>query len=196
MHHYTGNNSIRYIDPEAGKDDRVSLSPYIPSKQKKQVDSVLVSLIPSSNYQYQTINHNKEQKALWGTATFTNGPGENSCSMQAGLYSLSSELNASPSNHGILGQVQLDVLNADFSCSITEGGGGVSFGVNGVSVSGKIGFQTKTTERDIKISVGGSAGAQFGGAFQLDIDKGVFVFDIAVIFGGRIEIKWGKRNEK
>ncbi|MDD7014689.1 MAG: hypothetical protein SO116_06375 [Treponema sp.] len=41
-----------------------------------------------------------------------------------------------------------------------------------------------------------SAGAQFGGAFQLNIDKGVFVFDIAVIFGGRIEINWGKRDEK
>ena len=196
MYHYAGNNPVRYIDPDGREDDEVVIKPYTPTEPRKQVDSVAGSLIPSSNYTQHTKNQNKEQKALWGTATFTDGPGENSCSMQAGLYSLSTELNDSPSNHGILGQVQLDLLNVDFSCSITDGGGGVSFGVNGASVSGKIGFQTKTSERDIKISLGGSAGAQFGGAFQLDIDKGVFVFDIAVIFGGRIEINWGKRDEK
>ena len=28
------------------------------------------------------------------------------------------------------------------------------------------------------------------------IDKGTFVLDVAVIFGGRIEINWGKRDEK
>ena len=76
------------------------------------------------------------------------------------------------------------------------GGGGVSFGFNGASVSGKIGFQTETTNRDIKVTLGGSAGAQFGGALQLDFKKGSFILDVAVIFGGRIEINWGKRNEK
>jgi hypothetical protein len=183
------------VDPD-GREDEVVIKPYEPTEPKRQVDSASGSLLPSSNYTQHTANQNKEQKALWGEATFVDGPGENSCYMQAGLYSITSELNNSLKNHHIYGQAQLDILNADFSCNVTDGGGGVSFGVNGASVSGKIGFQTQTSNRDIKITLGGSAGAQFGGGFQLDFDKGTFVFDVAVIFGGRIEINWGKRDEK
>lgn len=153
-------------------------------------------MLPSSNYVQHTANQNKEQKALWGKLSFVDGLGENSCYIQAGLYSLSSELNNSPRNKHLYAQGQLDILNADFSCNVADRGGGVSFGVNGASVSGKIGFKTQTSNRDIKISIGGSAGAQIGGEFQLDLDKGSFVFDVAVIFGGRVEINWGKRNEK
>jgi len=46
------------------------------------------------------------------------------------------------------------------------------------------------------ITLGGSAGAQIGGAFKLDFKEGSFIFDIAFIFGGRIEANWGKRDEK
>lgn len=86
----------------------------------------------------------------------------------------------------------MDILNAELDCSLTEGGGKVSFGLNGLSVSGNIGFQFKTNERNVKISLGGSAGAQIGGEVQVDTSKGVFVFDVSVIFGGRIELNWGK----
>ena len=192
---YTENNIKQYIYFDRKKYETL-LKVYNPLEKNSQVDFVSGSLMPSSNYQKHTKNQNKEQKLLWGTIQFVEGFDEDSCYMEAGLYNLSTELNDSPNNHGIIGQLQLDILNANFSCNITNGGGGVSFGVNGVSVSGKTGFQTKTRERDIKIAIGGSAGAQFGGAFQLDIDKGVFVFDIAIIFGGRIEINWGKRDEK
>lgn len=80
--------------------------------------------------------------------------------------------------------------------SVTDVGGGVGFEVSAVSASGKIGMKKQTSKRDIKVLLGGSVGLQVGGEVQLDIDKGTFVFDVAVIFGGRIEINWGKRDEK
>ena len=165
---------------------------YKPISSKKYVESIFKSLVSKANYQKHTSNQNKEQKALWGTAEFIEEDGETSSSIQGGFYRLSSELNDSPNNHGIVGQLQLDILNAELDCSITEGGGKVSFGLNGLSVSGNIGFQFKTNERNVKISLGGSAGAQIGGEVQVDASKGVFVFDVSVIFGGRIELNWGK----
>ena len=69
-------------------------------------------------------------------------PVENSCHKQAGLYSISSELNNSPKNHHIYGQTQLDILNADFSDSATDGGGGTGFSLNALSFSGSIGYQS------------------------------------------------------
>jgi len=186
---------VKYTDPD-GRDDDIVIKSYVPPEQKTRVDSASGSLIPSANYKKNTANQNKEQKAVWGEATFTDGKGENSCYMRAGLYSLSSELNDSKKNNHIYAQGQLDLLNADFASGVSDGGGGVSFSVNGAAVSGKIGFQTKTSERDIKITLGGSAGAQIGGAFKLDFKEGSFIFDIAFIFGGRIEANWGKRDEK
>jgi hypothetical protein len=96
----------------------------------------------------------------------------------------------------IYGQGQLDLLTANMNISVTDGGGGVGFEVSAVSGSGKIGLQKQTSKRDIKVLLGGSVGLQVGGEVQLDIDKGTFVFDGAVIFGERIEINWGKRDEK
>ena len=190
---------MRYSDPNGREDD---IPCYIiksaePKKEpQKQIDSAKGSLIPFANYTENTQNQNKEQKALWGEATFVDAPGENSCDMQVGLYSLSSELNDSEKNHHIYAQGQVDILNADFSASATDGGAGFSFGVNTASISGKIGFQTKKDDRDIKLTIGGGLGIQAGGAFELDFQKGKFVLDAAFIFRGRIEASWGKRDEK
>ena len=190
MYHYGGNNPVKYTDPD-GREDEVVIKPYEPTEPKRQVDSASGSLLPSSNYTQHTANQNKEQKTLWGEATFVDGPGENSCHMQAGLYSISSELNNSPKNHHIYGQAQLDILNADFSASATDGGGGTGFSLNALSVSGSIGYQSDSAI----IKVGGTAGLATGSEVKFDRDKGEFVFDVAFILGVRVEVNW-KRDEK
>ncbi|MBP3562188.1 MAG: RHS domain-containing protein [Treponema sp.] len=187
---YCGGNPITFVDPD-GREDEVVIKPYEPTESKRQVDSASGSLLPSSNYTQHTANQNKEQKALWGEATFVDGPGENSCHMQAGLYSISSELNNSPKNHHIYGQAQLDILNADFSASATDGGGGTGFSLNALSVSGSIGYQSDSAI----IKVGGTAGLATGSEVKFDRDKGEFVFDVAFILGVRVEVNW-KRDEK
>ena len=95
LYNYCSNNPIRYTDPDGREtSDSVVIKPYEPTEPKRQVYSASGSLLPSSNYTQHTANQNKEQKTLWGEATFVDGPGENSCHMQAGLYSISSELNS------------------------------------------------------------------------------------------------------
>ena len=197
LYHYAGNNPLKYVDPDGREDDEpIILKSWEPKTPKKIEISAKGSLLPKYNRQEKTINQNKEQKAAWGEAIFVDGNGENSYYLQAGVYSLSTEMNDSPKNHNLYAQAQLDLLNADFGCEISDGGGGVSFGVNVVAVSGKFGVQMKIAGRNIKITLGGSAGVQAGGALQVDVKKGVFRFDIGVIFGGRIEATWGKKDEK
>ena len=181
---------MRYVDPD-GREDELIITNYVPQEPQLHVDSASGSLLPSSNYTQQTENQNKEQKTLWGEATFVDGPGEVSCYMQAGLYSISSELNNSSKNHHIYAQGQVDILNADFSTSATDGGAGAGFTLNGFSVSGKIGYQSN----NVLASIGGTAGLTTGGELKLDIDKGEFVFDVAFLLGVRLEVNW-KREEK
>ena len=181
---------MKFTDPD-GREDEVVIKNYVPQEPQRHVDTVSGSLIPSSNYTQKTANQNKEQKTCWGEATFVDGPGENSCYMQAGLYSISSELNNSPKNHHIYAQGELDILNADFSSSATDGGGGLGFSLNGLSVSGKVGYQSDKA----LITIGGTAGLATGGEVKFDRDKGEFVFDVAFILGVRVEVNW-KRDEK
>ena len=187
---YCDGNPITYVDPD-GREDEVVIKNYVPQEPQRHVDSVSGSLIPSSNYTQKTANQNKEQKTCWGEATFVDGPGENSCYMQAGLYSISSELNNSPKNHHIYAQGELDILNADFSSSATDGGGGLGFFLNGLSVSGKVGYQSDK----LLITIGGTAGLATGGELKFDRDKGEAVFDLAFVLGIRVEVNW-KREEK
>ena len=175
LYHYAGNNPVKYTDPDGREDDEpIILKSWEPKTPKKIETSAKGSLLPKYNRQEKTINQNKEQKAAWGEAIFVDGNGENSCYLQAGVYSLSTEMNDSPKNHNLYAQAQLDLLNADFGCEISDGGGGVSFGVNVVAVSGKFGVQMKIAGRNIKITLGGSAGVQAGGALQVDVKKRCF----------------------
>lgn len=137
------------------------------------------------------MNQTKEQKALWGEIGYNEDQGETSYYIQGGLYSLSSELNNSTRNHNILAQAQLDVLNTDFYTSATQGGVGIGYTVNGVAVSGKIGFQSD----NVSLAIGGSAGLTAGGEFKIDLDNGIFVMDLSFILGVRIEIDWKGRTE-
>ncbi|MBB5218707.1 hypothetical protein HNP77_001076 [Treponema rectale] len=93
----------------------------------------------------------------------------------------------------IVAQGQVDFMTGDFNCEITDTGAGASFEVNMASVSGTIGGKLKTENRDIKATVSGSVGINFGGGIQFDLDRGIKI-NAAFIFGGCIEISWRKRK--
>ena len=170
----------------------VVIKAYEPSEPKRQVDSVSGSLLPSFNYTQHTANQNKEQKALWGKATFVDGLGENSCLLEVGVYSISSELNKTSSF--VYANVSLDILNASFNSSVIDGGLGFGAGVNGASVSGKMGVQFNLFGYDINVNIGGAAGLTAGIEGKFDISSGV-VLDFGAILRPRLEINWSKKGK-
>ena len=50
-----------------------------------------------------------------------------------------------------------------------------------------------TKEMEVRLSIGGSVGINTGFEVQFDFSKGI-VLDIALIFGGRIEVNWEKTD--
>ena len=185
------NDPVNYVDlwGLCGSDG-VVFKQYIPTQGIEE--KISGTLLPNSNYIEKTQNQNKVQKAWWGEASSVEKQGEVSLEAEVGVYSVSSELNES---YPIIGKAQIDLLSANFNTSFTDGGLGLGVGINAVSISGEVGFQKMTNERDIKVSISGSLGLQAGGEFELDFQKGSFIFDLAFIFGGRIEIYWGEKNE-
>ena len=96
---------------------------------------------------------------------------EYSCNISSGLYRVSSELNDSVADGYIVAQGQIDFMTGDFNCKITDTGAGASFGVNMASASGTIGLQKKINNRNIKATVSGSVGINFGGCIEISWRK-------------------------
>lgn len=163
------NDPVNYVDLWGleckSSSDGVIFKPYIPTKQKEINEKISRSLLPNSNYTEKTQNQNKEQKALWGEAASVEKKGEVSLDVEVGLYSISSELN---DNYPLIAEFGIDILTANFNSSFTDGGLGLGGGINAVAVSGEIGFQTSTNERELSVSISGSVGIQAGGEFELD----------------------------
>ncbi|MBR5866768.1 MAG: hypothetical protein IKZ04_02545, partial [Spirochaetaceae bacterium] len=169
LYHYAGNNPVRYVDPD-GREDECIIKEYIPDEPQRTVYSAAGSLLPSVNYTQKIQNQNKEQKAVWGEATFVDGAGENSCLLEIGVYSLSSELNKDSSP--IYASASLDVLGLSFNSTVTDGGASFGFSANAASVTGKIGLQFSLFGYDIQANVGGSAGLTAGVEGKFDISSG------------------------
>ena len=131
----------------------------------------------------KTENQNKEEKFVWLKVDAVDKHGDSNCNMQMGLLRLSSELNDSPKNHNIKGQVQIDAVNMDMSVGRNQ------FGVslNLASVSGKIGGSFK----GVDWSVSGSAGLSTGVEVKFDPKSG-FIFDVGFILKPRFELDWSK----
>lgn len=112
--------------------------------------------------------------------------------LEAGVYSISSEMNKTSSF--AYANVSLDILSASFNSSVTDGGLGFGAGLNGASVSGKIGVQFSLFGYDINANIGGAAGLTAGLEGKFDISSGV-VFDFGAILKPRIEINWSKKEK-
>ena len=150
------------------------------------------SLIPSANYVQKTQNQNKEQKTVWGKASFIDDHGDISSLLEIGVFSISSELNRK--SGPIYASVSLDVLDASVYSSIKDEGVGFGVGANVASVSGKIGFQFGLFGYDIQANLGGSAGLTVGVEGKFDTTSGI-VLDYGAILKPRIEIKWSKEDK-
>lgn len=118
--------------------------------------------------------------------------GEKSIDMAIGALSVSSELN-DKNNTPIIAKGQFDVLSMDANLGIRDEGFEVGANMNIVSASGNIGLSIGTKEMEVRLSIGGSVGINTGFEVLFDFSKGI-VLDIALIFGGRIEVNWEKTD--
>ncbi|MBU3850845.1 MAG: RHS repeat-associated core domain-containing protein, partial [Candidatus Treponema excrementipullorum] len=190
---YVNNDPVNYVDLWGlqGEPEKKFITR---QPESSKIETVYHTLVSSQNKKESFFNQDKKTKMLWVEAAFVDKKGENSADMAIGLLSLSSELN-DRNNTPIVAQGEVDILNANFNFSATDGGISAGLSANAVSIGGKIGVKFNLAGYEFQVIFGGSVGVTAGIEGKFDISSGM-VFDFGAIVKPRIEVNWKKKKGK
>ncbi|MCL2400761.1 MAG: hypothetical protein FWC91_13575 [Defluviitaleaceae bacterium] len=182
---YSNNNPVRYVDPDGRlpMEGMESSSAYVRGSTTQHQNG------NSERHHFHFSPFGPAQNdvhLVWAEAIIdhTNGA---SLNLSAGIVDFGGNTDTTVFVGG-----DFNILTGSLDVGITDDGVGFGFNISAISLSGRIGTQFDVGDRNISASIGGSVGVQKGGEVVLTRES--FVLDVAIIFGGRIEVNWGRNR--